>query len=51
MTGERTIRIAQSCAVDPREAVEEFYAGVAQPGMTLVVFFCASDYDRDVLAA
>jgi len=51
MSAQRGIRIAQSCAADPREAVEEFHAGVAQPDMTLVVFFCASDYDRDVLAA
>ena len=51
MGGEQTIRIAQSCARDPREAVEEFYAGVAQPDATLVVFFCSAEYERDVLAA
>ncbi len=51
MGAEQTIRIAQSCAQDPREAVEEFHAGVAQPDATLVIFFCSSEYDRDVLAA
>jgi hypothetical protein len=51
MGGEQTIRIAQSCARDPREAVAEFEAGVAQPDTTLVTFFCSSEYDRDVLAA
>jgi len=48
--GRGGIRTAQSCAADPRDAVEEFYAGVAQPDMSLVVFFCSSAYDRDVLA-
>jgi hypothetical protein len=51
VSGEETIRIAQSCARDPREAVEEFHAGVAQPDADLVVFFCSSAYDRGVLAA
>jgi hypothetical protein len=51
MSGEHGIRTAQSCASDPREAVEEFFAGVAQPDMSLVVFFCSSAYDRDALAA
>jgi hypothetical protein len=45
------IRTAQSCASDPHAAVEEFHAGVAQPDMSLVVFFCSSAYDRDALAA
>ena len=44
------IRIAQSCAADPRAAVREFHAAVAQSDMALVVFFCSSDYDLDVLA-
>jgi hypothetical protein len=51
MGAEQTIRIAQSCAHDPRDAVKEFHAGVAQPDATLVVFFCSPTYDRDVLAA
>jgi len=45
------IRIAQSCAAHPREAVEELFAGVAQPDMSLVIFFCSNEYDRDVLSA
>ena len=51
MSGEQTIRIAQSCAQDPRKAVEELHAGLAQPDATLVIFFCSSEYDREVLAA
>ncbi len=51
MQSQKSIRTAQSCAKNPREAVEEFFAGVAQPDMTLVIFFCSSEYDRDVLAA
>jgi hypothetical protein len=47
----KSIRIAQSCAKDPRDAVEELHAGVAQPDMALVIFFCSNEYDRDVLAA
>jgi hypothetical protein len=51
MSGEQTVRIAQSCAHDPRDAVTEFHAGVAQPDTSLVIFFCSSEYDRDLLAA
>lgn len=47
----RSIRIAQSCAPDPREAAEELFQGLAQPDMSLVIFFCSSEYDRDALAA
>ncbi len=36
--------------MDPRQAVREFRAAVAQPEMALVVFFCSSQYDLDVLA-
>ncbi|SDH31467.1 Uncharacterized conserved protein, contains FIST_N domain [Propionivibrio dicarboxylicus] len=46
-----SIRRAQSCAEGAREAVEAFHAGVAQAKMALVVFFCASDYDLDAIAA
>jgi len=45
------IRLAQSSAVDARQAVAEFHAVVAQPDMGLVLFFCSSEYDLDVLAA
>lgn len=47
----QNIRMAQSCATEARQAVEEFHAAVAQPNMELVVFFCSSEYDLDVLAA
>jgi hypothetical protein len=47
----QNIRTAQSCALHARQAVEEFHGGVAQPNMELVVFFCSSEYDLDVLAA
>jgi hypothetical protein len=47
---ERTIRIAQSCARDPREAVDELHDGLTQPDLSLVLFFCSTDYDRDQLA-
>ncbi|BAK76699.1 FIST domain protein [Pseudogulbenkiania sp. NH8B] len=50
MSIPNTIRTAQSRAGDARAAVREFYAGVCQPGMALVVFFCSSDYDLDTLA-
>ena len=45
------IRAAQSCATEARQAVQEFHAGVMQPGMELVVFFCSSEYDLDAVAA
>ena len=47
----KQIRTAQSCATDPRQAVREFHAGVEQADMALVVFFCSSAYDLEVLAA
>ncbi len=50
MGEDRTIRIAQSCAADPREAAEELHPGLAQPDPSLVLFFCSSEYDRDALA-
>lgn len=43
------IRRAQSHATDVREAVREFHAGVVQPDMALVVFFCSGSYDLEVL--
>lgn len=41
---------AQSCATDAREAVREFHAAVVRPDMALVIFFCSSEYDLEVLA-
>jgi hypothetical protein len=46
----QTIRLAQSCALEARLAAEEFHAAVAQPNMELVIFFCSSEYDLNVLA-
>lgn len=51
MDKQEGIRTAQSCNPDPRSAVREFYAAVAQPAMSLVVFFCSSEYALDDLAA
>jgi hypothetical protein len=47
---DQNIRRAQSCATDARQAVHEFHAAVSQPDMALVVFFCSSEYDLDILA-
>jgi hypothetical protein len=47
----QSIRTAQSCAGEARQAVREFHAAVAQQGMELVIFFCSSEYDLDLLAA
>ncbi|MEI8172613.1 MAG: nitric oxide-sensing protein NosP [Deltaproteobacteria bacterium] len=49
--GIQNIRMAQSCATEARQAAEEFHTAVAQPNMELVIFFCSSEYDLDVLAA
>ena len=51
MTSRPCLRRAQSFANDTREAVREFHADVAQSDMALVIFFCSSDYDLDVVAA
>ena len=44
------IRRAYTPAVDVRTAAQEFYRDVVQPEMELVLFFCSSDYDLEVLA-
>jgi len=44
------VKTAQSCAADPRTAVREFHAGIQQPDSELVLFFCSSLYDLDVIA-
>jgi hypothetical protein len=49
--GNQNIRRGQSCATDARQAVREFHASVVQPDMELVIFFCSTEYDLDVLAA
>lgn len=47
--GTQNIRLAHSCATEARQAAEDFYAAVVQPNMELVLFFCSSKYDLDVL--
>ena len=49
MTNQK-IRLAQSSAAEARQAVAEFHAAVSQLDMELVLFFCSSEYDLDVLA-
>lgn len=50
MSTQASIRTAHSSAVDARQAVREFHAGVRQPDMALVMFFCSSQFDLDALA-
>jgi hypothetical protein len=47
---QNNIRTTQSCATDPRTAVREFHAGIRQSEMSLVIFFCSSQYDLDLVA-
>ena len=51
MNVQESIRTAQSCLTDPRQAVREFHAGVCQPNMVLVLFFCSSRYDLGAVAS
>jgi len=51
MSNPNKIRMFQSSATDAKLAVQEFHAAVAQQDMALVVFFCSSKYDLDLLAA
>ncbi len=46
-----TVRTAQSTATDTLAAAREFSQAVIQPDIGLVVFFCSSEFDLDVLAA
>ena len=50
MSMQGTIHTAQSRSMDARQAVQEFHAGVQQPDMAFVIFFCSSRYDLDALA-
>ena len=50
MGGEGKILRGQSSESDPRAAVQEFHAAVAQDDIALVVFFCSSAYDLKALA-
>jgi len=47
----QAVRIAQSRASDAIQAVREFHAAVLQPEVELVIFFCSSEYDLEVVAA
>lgn len=49
MNTENRIRRGQSCSIDTRKAVREFYDSVAQEDTALVLFFCSSEFDRDAL--
>src|SRR6185369_14129186 len=49
-TTDSLFRRAHTRAVDTRQAAREFHAGVSQPDMAMVIFFCSSEYDLDVLA-
>lgn len=51
MGAEQNIRMAQSCAREPREAVSEVRTALSQPETNLVVFFCSSTYDLQKLTA
>ncbi|KAA3653448.1 MAG: FIST domain containing protein [Proteobacteria bacterium] len=50
MSRQPSIRLGHSRAQDARLAVQEFHAAVAQTDAALVVFFCSSLYDLEVLA-
>ena len=47
----QNIQIAQSQATEAKKAVDEFYKGVMQPNTELVLFFCSSKYDLDIIAS
>ncbi len=51
MNDQKNILIAQSHCKDPAQAVKELYEGIAQPNISLVLFFCCIGYDRTQLAA
>lgn len=44
------IRKAHSRAQNPKQAVQEFHTAVSSAEMALVIFFCSSRYDLDVIA-
>lgn len=50
MGRSKQIRTAQSCASEPRQAVSDLHAGIAQDDTAVVVFLCSSSYDRASLA-
>ena len=50
MPTDTFFRRAHTRATEARQAAREFHAGVIQPDMALVIFFCSSAYDLDALA-
>jgi hypothetical protein len=50
-TEQMSLRRGHSLATDPRQAVQELRQAIAQPAISLVIFFCSSDYDLDALAS
>lgn len=44
------VKLGQTCLTDAPAAAREFHHQVAQPGMSLVLFFCSSHYDLSALA-
>lgn len=50
MPTDSFFRRAHSRASEARQAAREFHAGVIQPDMALVIFFCSSAYDLAALA-
>ncbi|MFZ2268117.1 MAG: nitric oxide-sensing protein NosP [Azonexus sp.] len=50
MSGATFIRTAHSCASDPVLAARELHAALSQPELELVLFFCSSEYDLELLA-
>lgn len=51
MSAVNACRTAQSFAPNVADAVREFHAGVFQPDMSFVLFFCSSHYDLSAVAA
>lgn len=51
MSLQNQIRVFQTDVTDARIAAQEFYDGIFQPNLELVVFFCSSKYDLDILAS
>ncbi len=50
MSDQQAIRTGHSFMKNPQLAVKKFHAAVYQPNMELIVFFCSSHYDLNVLA-
>jgi hypothetical protein len=51
MTNTLLTRRGGSKDPDARRAAQEFHAAVVQPGMRFVLFYCAPEYDLEVLGA